>query len=92
MGGVDPLDLVSVKDLSFTYPTTGKAALKNVSFTVKEGSFTLLTGATGSGKSTLLKLLKPEIAPHGTLTGEIRYAGGAPKPTDLGFVHQFPDR
>ncbi|MFR7669467.1 MAG: ATP-binding cassette domain-containing protein [Collinsella sp.] len=33
-----------------------------------QGAFALLVGGTGSGKSTLLSLLKPEIAPAGTLS------------------------
>ena len=85
--------LVSVKALSFTYPTTQKKALTDVSFEVGEGSFSLLAGATGSGKSTLLKLLKPELAPHGTRAGEILYEGGlVPAPGEIGYVHQVPDR
>src|SRR5271170_7867251 len=44
-------------------------ALKEVSFTIEEGSFNGLIGANGAGKTTLLKILSGLIAPTG---GEAR--------------------
>ncbi|HNZ95354.1 MAG TPA: ATP-binding cassette domain-containing protein, partial [Sphaerochaeta sp.] len=35
-----------------------KTMLSNLSFSVQEGSFTLLCGPNGAGKSTLLRILK----------------------------------
>jgi len=52
---------IEVKDLSFTYEGYGDSpdveALRDVSFTVPEGSFTAILGHNGSGKSTLASIL-----------------------------------
>ena len=61
------MDLVQVKDLSFSYPTK-KDTLKNVSFNVKKGTFTCIVGENGSGKSTLLKCI---LGLNNGYTGEI---------------------
>ena len=44
-------------NISFTYKNTGIKALKNISFTIKEGSTVGIFGRTGSGKSTLANLI-----------------------------------
>jgi ATP-binding cassette subfamily B multidrug efflux pump len=44
------------KNVSFTYPETGIAALKNLSFSIAPGSTVAITGRTGSGKSTITQL------------------------------------
>lgn len=46
---------ISFKHVTFAY--NKKRVLKNVSFTIKSGSFTALVGKSGSGKSTIAKLL-----------------------------------
>lgn len=61
------MDLIQVKDLSFSYPTK-KDTLKNVSFNVKKGTFTCIVGENGSGKSTLLKCI---LGLNNGYTGEI---------------------
>ena len=60
--------LIEVKDVSFSYGSTGEA-LHKVSFRVEPGRTVVLFGATGSGKSTLLSLL-PRFydATNGTIT------------------------
>ena len=65
------MEIFSVKNLSFTYPQMQAKALDNVNFTVKRGEFCVICGQSGCGKTTLLRLLKPQVAPHGTKTGEI---------------------
>ncbi len=88
------MDLLTVRDLSFTYPKTETPALSNVSFTLARGGFYLLCGYTGCGKTTLLDLLKPELAPFGALTGDIVYApelGSPPPPHAVGLVTQDPN-
>lgn len=65
---VEPLtstgEQISVNDttiefdkVSFTYPGREDKALNNISFTVKPGTFTAITGASGAGKSTVARLL-----------------------------------
>jgi len=93
------MEILAVKELSFTYPLCTQKALDKVSFSVEKGDFTVVCGATGSGKSTLLRMLKQELTPLGDKTGEIIYNG---KPLDkldemtsackIGFVMQRPEQ
>ncbi|OBU18491.1 lipid ABC transporter permease/ATP-binding protein [Photobacterium aquimaris] len=48
---------VSVKDVTFTYPTKDTPALCNVSFELPAGKTVALVGRSGSGKSTIANLL-----------------------------------
>lgn len=48
---------IEFKKVSFTYPSTGIKALKQISFIVKKGHRMAVIGRTGSGKSTLGQLL-----------------------------------
>jgi len=50
------LDSVAAKQLSYHYPTSG-SGIHNISFTLKRGTFTVITGRVGSGKTTLLRVL-----------------------------------
>lgn len=44
-------------NVSFTYPGREDKALQEITFTVKPGTFTAITGASGAGKSTIARLL-----------------------------------
>lgn len=68
--------LVTVKNLSFTYPNASAPALSEIDLSVERGAFITLMGATGSGKSTLLRLLKPELRQNGEIAGEILLSAG----------------
>ncbi len=59
------MEILSVKNLSFTYPQSDKKAIDNITFAVNQGDFVVVCGQSGSGKTTLLKMLKPEITPIG---------------------------
>lgn len=48
---------IEFKDVSFVYPDTGIAALKNVSFVADPGQMVAIIGRTGSGKSTIANLI-----------------------------------
>ena len=50
-----PLRELEVRGLSAEYSTGG--GVRDVSFTIEKGSFTVLTGPIGAGKSTLLRAL-----------------------------------
>lgn len=48
---------IEFRDVSFNYPGTDVAALKNVSFKVRAGEHIVILGRMGSGKTTLQKLI-----------------------------------
>jgi len=48
---------IEFRNVSFVYPDSGIVALKDVSFTVKEGHSLAIIGKTGSGKSTIATLI-----------------------------------
>lgn len=57
---------IEIKNISYTYmPKTAfeHQALKNVSFTIKEGEVTAIAGHTGSGKSTIVQHLNGLLHP-----------------------------
>ncbi|MDR1299566.1 MAG: ATP-binding cassette domain-containing protein [Oscillospiraceae bacterium] len=92
------MESFTVRDLSFSYPERADMALHNVSFSVCQGEFITLCGPSGCGKTTLLRHLKPALAPHGTLSGDILFEGrplGDMPPREqsagIGFVMQNPD-
>ena len=89
---------IEVRGLSFAYPGAESPVLEGLDWRVFQGAFALLVGGTGSGKSTLLSLLKPEIAPAGTRSGELRVLGELVADMDVrasaervGYVFQDPE-
>lgn len=61
---------ITVKDVSFRYPTSKRKALSNVSLRIPAGKTVAFAGANGSGKTTMIKLLCGFYKPR---DGEIRY-------------------
>ncbi len=83
---------ITVKGLSFRYPNATEKTLNNINFELAEGSFTTLCGMSGCGKSTLLRLLKPNLQPHGEISGEILPALSKEQAArKIGFVMQDPE-
>lgn len=58
------------KNVTFKYPNSNREALKNISFTVKQGEIISIIGKNGSGKSTLINLL---ARLYDDMEGEILY-------------------
>jgi energy-coupling factor transport system ATP-binding protein len=76
--------IITLHNVTYTYPGSERAALRGFSLQVEEGEFLLVTGVSGAGKSTLLRLLNG-LVPHfygGQLSGSIRVAGR--DPVDVG--------
>jgi len=92
------MESYSFKNVDFTYPEGEKKALRNISFTVRQGEFVILCGPSGCGKSTLLRHLKSCMTPHGLFSGEIRYQGTLlselsqrEQAQQIGYVLQSPE-
>jgi len=92
------MEILSVKNLNFRYPSANENSLSDVSFNVNAGDFVLLFGETGCGKTTLLRMLKRELSPAGEKSGSILFNGTSiaeldPKISacDIGFVMQNPE-
>ncbi len=69
--------VVEAKGLTYAYPGRTEASLQDVSLTVEEGEFALLTGPSGCGKTTLCRCFNGLI-PHfygGKLEGDLVVAG-----------------
>lgn len=84
--------------LKFSYPNQLKKALNNINFSIDEGDFVLICGESGCGKSTLLRHLKPELSPHGQVSGDIYYYSqkindysSKQIASEIGYVLQNPD-
>lgn len=54
--GSDHMEKIKVENLTFSYDGT-KNAVDNITFSIKEGSYTTIVGHNGSGKSTIAKLI-----------------------------------
>ncbi|MBC7304164.1 cell division ATP-binding protein FtsE [Nocardia sp. FBN12] len=63
--------MITMRNVSKSYPTSTRPALDNVSVDVEKGEFVFIIGPSGSGKSTFMRLLLKEEAPT---SGEIRVA------------------
>lgn len=92
------MNLVEVKDFSFSYPECSHKVLEHVNLKIKEGTLNVICGRSGCGKSTLLRQMKTVLAPAGNTSGQILYRGVSLKDTDhrtqsqeIGFVMQNPD-
>ncbi|HET9581479.1 MAG TPA: cell division ATP-binding protein FtsE [Gemmatimonadota bacterium] len=65
--------MVLFENVSKEYPKTG-FALRDVTFHVRQGEFTFVTGPSGAGKTTLVKLVTMEERPT---RGTVRVSGFA---------------
>ena len=92
------MELFNIENLTFSYPEQEKAAICDINLIIEKGDFFVLCGHSGCGKSTFLRQLKPAIAPHGTLSGNIFFKGAKIEELDaetavskIGFVMQSPE-
>jgi energy-coupling factor transport system ATP-binding protein len=68
------MSLVSIEDVTYTYPGATAAALEGVSLAIEPGEFVVIAGLSGSGKSTLLRAIGG-LVPHfhgGSFAGSVR--------------------
>jgi ATP-binding cassette, subfamily B, bacterial len=77
----DPLQVLEVRGLSATHPTTGRG-ITGIDLTLEGGTFTVISGPVGAGKTTLLRaLLGLMPAEGGTVTWN-----GRPVPDRAAFM------
>lgn len=93
-------NVIDIKNLTFAYPSNdggeSEDILKNVSFSIEAGTFTVILGHNGSGKSTLAKHFNAILLPSG---GSVSVFGMDTKDEKLlleirrrtGLVFQNPD-
>ena len=63
-------DLLLVENLSFKYFGMTDLFFKDINFTIKKESHTLITGSNGTGKSTLLGLISGVLKP---VSGQVKH-------------------
>ena len=93
--GAGSLAIVSVKDLTFTYPGNSEPTLAHISLDLPAGEWITIIGPNGSGKSTLARLIDGLLPIN---SGEI-YVDNIPVKEEnlhaihqrIGFVFQNPD-
>lgn len=54
---ITDLGTIAARSVSFSYPSTDRAALDGVSWTLPHGGFLAVVGTSGSGKTTMLDLV-----------------------------------
>ncbi|MFC2722750.1 ABC transporter ATP-binding protein [Granulicatella adiacens] len=70
--GLEKIETVEFKNVSFKYEGAEKEMLKDVNFTAKTGEKIAIIGSTGAGKSTLMNLLLRFLD---SSSGELLYNG-----------------
>lgn len=63
---------IELRDVSYVYPGTSRAVLRNISFRVRPGETIALVGENGSGKTTLAKVV---AGLHAPTAGDILWEG-----------------
>lgn len=84
------MSIISIKDLTFTYPGAATATLRNLNLEVAEGDFLAIMGANGCGKSTLCKAMNGLIPQFiaGDMTGSLKVSGLEAAETPIGELAQ----
>lgn len=83
--GPDPADGIRFENVSFYYPGSDTAALKNIDLHITPGESLAIVGENGSGKTTLIKLLTRLYSPT---EGRITIDGLELKDWDIDALRQ----
>ena len=82
------MSMVSIDQVSFTFPVSGLKIMDGVSFTAEKGEFVSLMGPSGCGKSTLLRIIAGLIKPT---AGKVMYLNRQIYGPTLGMSFVFQD-
>jgi ABC-type multidrug transport system fused ATPase/permease subunit len=85
--------VINVAEVTFSYPSAAKPAIRQTSLTIESGSFTAIVGPSGAGKTTLADLLLGIHLPtQGTITldGQSPQILRASSPGIISYVPQSP--
>ena len=80
------MNIIELKDLTYSYPATEKPVLDHISLQIEKGDFLAIVGNNGCGKSTLCKTLNGLI-PHfisGNFRGQVVVDGVDTLQSDVG--------
>jgi energy-coupling factor transport system ATP-binding protein len=86
--------MISLDNISFSYPTSIRPLFCNITVKIERGSWVLITGPDGSGKTTLCKLVRGLLRPtSGSVTFDdsrgqdsVGYLGGDPYDSLVGIT------
>ena len=71
-------EVITIENLSYTYPKAEKPAIKKINLTIKKGEFVTIMGPTGAGKTTLCYAmvgLVPQFFEEGKMEGNVIVKG-----------------
>lgn len=95
------MPLFKVENLTYYYPGSEKAALRDINLEIEEGDFILVVSGSGSGKSSLARVLAGLIPDFygGRIGGKVIFKGKDIKKMDrrklareVGMVFQDPEK
>lgn len=95
------MPLFKIENLTYFYPETEQAALRNINLEIEEGEFILVAGGSGSGKSSLTRALAGLIPDFygGRIGGKVFFKGKDIRAMDrkklareVGMVFQDPEK
>ena len=84
------MELLSVQDLTFSYPGQTVPALERLSFDISAGEFLVIAGPSGCGKSTLLRQFKTALTPHGSIQGQLLFLSSVDATKDISIYINSP--
>ncbi len=75
---------IEFKNVCFSYPSTDKEVIHNLSFKISAGERIGIVGKSGSGKSTVLKLITGMLKPS---SGQVLFSDVDLKDIDITYLH-----
>lgn len=89
---IEPLEKIELHNLSYTHPGS-KSGIRNITFTMRKGTVTVVTGKMGAGKTTLLRVilgLLPKDSGAISWNGKLTDLGQADLPVSIAYTPQVP--